>query len=214
MKSAFGVIWFALLCSFWMPSVQGVGEYVINEKYDAILVDCAIAFLVLAIIFLILLLITSFFIYRRLDEDRAHNKTYQVSYRDPDHGGEVRDISSPFYGHSIYSRRTTNTIYLPGRESTTVVGTDGMSVKNVAYENEAAVMDVEGKRDSPPTEKGQKDSMVSEKSTTAKISYDNSAYDSAVASGSHTYDSVDDTIRTTRTVRYTTTTVTTSTKEV
>lgn len=89
-----------------------------------------------------------------------------------------------------------------------------VTLQNVAYENEAAVMDVEAKRDSPPTEKGQKDSMVSEKSTTVKTAYDNSAYDRATTSGSHTYESVDDSTRTTRTVRYTTTTVTTSTKEV
>ena len=56
----------------------------------------------------------------------AH-KTYQVSYRENETG--PRDISSPFYGHSIYARRTTNSIYLPGRESTTVIGTDGKPVK-------------------------------------------------------------------------------------
>lgn len=111
-----------------------------------------------------------------------------------------------------------------------------VTLQNVAYENQAAVMEVEGKRDSPPTEKGQKDSMVSEKSKTAKTAYDNSAYDTAGTSGSsekgttvktvthdnsgyerasrsgsHTYESVDDTIRATHTIRYTTTTVTTTT---
>ena len=73
---------------------------------------------------------------------------------------------------------------------------------------------MELKRDSPPTEKGQKDSMVSEKSTTVKKAYDNSAYDSAGTSDSHTYESVDNNTRTTRTARYTTTTVTTTSKEV
>ena len=35
----------------------------------------------------------------------------------------------------------------------------------MAYENKAAAMEIEGKsfRDSPPAEKGQKDSMMSEK---------------------------------------------------
>lgn len=49
-----------------------------------------------------------------------------MTYRDRE---TVGDISSPFYGHSIYSRRTTNPIYLPGRESATVIGTDGKPVK-------------------------------------------------------------------------------------
>ena len=61
---------------------------------------------------------------------RTPHKTYQVSYRDREH--EVRDIGSPFYGHSIYSRRTTNSIYLPGRDAATLsttIGTDGKPVK-------------------------------------------------------------------------------------
>jgi len=183
-----------------LPSVQGAGEYIINEEYDAILVRCAIAFLVLAIIFLILLIITSVCVYRRIDEDRTLQKTYQVSYRERE---SVGDISSPFYGHSIYSRRTTNSIYLPGINSATVIGTDGKPVKNAAYENEAAVMEVEVKRGSPPTEKGQKDTMVSEKMAKLESTFDNSGYERGERS-------VDDTSRSSRTSRYTTTTISTS----
>ena len=65
-----------------------------------------------------------------LSNFRTPHKTYQVSYRDREH--EVRDIGSPFYGHSIYSRRTTNSIYLPGRDAATLsttIGTDGKPVK-------------------------------------------------------------------------------------
>lgn len=199
-KVSFGIIWFGLLCSFWLPSVQGAGEYIINKEYDAILVRCAIAFLVLAIIFLILLIITTVYVYRRIDEDRTVHKTYQVSYRDRE---RVDDISNPFYGHSIYSRRTTNSIYLPGFTSATVIGTDGKPVKNAAYENEAAVMDVEGKRGSPPTEKGQKDTMVSEKMAKLDSSFENSAYELGERS-------VEYTARPSRPSRYTTTTISTS----
>ncbi|KAJ7384345.1 hypothetical protein OS493_022458 [Desmophyllum pertusum] len=195
------VIWFGLLCSLWMPIAQGLEEYVMNKEYDAILVDCAIAFVVLSVIFLILLLITTLAVYRRLDGDSAMRKRYQVSYRGDSNSSNVRDISSPFYGHSIYSRRTTNSIYLPGRESSTVVGADGKPVKNVAYENEAAIMYTDVKRSSPPTEKGQKDSMVSEKKKTVRATFENPAYD-GVEKESHTYESVDNT------TRYTTTTMT------
>ena len=38
-------------------------------------------------------------------------------------------------------------------------------------------MDVEGKRGSPPTEKGQKDTMVSEKMAKLDSSFENSAYE-------------------------------------
>lgn len=79
----------------------------------------------------------------------------------------------------------------------------------MAYENEAAVMEVEVKRGSPPTEKGQRDTMVSEKMAKLETTYDNRAYERGERSGSHTYASVDDT-RTTRTARYATTTITTS----
>ena len=57
---------------------------------------------------------------------RTLQKTYQVSYRERE---RIDDISNPFYGHSIYSRRTTNSIYLPGFSSATVTGTDGKPVK-------------------------------------------------------------------------------------
>ena len=43
--------------------------------------------------------------------------------------GNIREISSPFYGHSVYSGRPTSNIYLPGRENAAVIGVDGRPVK-------------------------------------------------------------------------------------
>ena len=76
-------------------------------------------------------------------------------------------------------------------------------LQNAAYENEAAVMEVEAKRGSPPIEKGQKDTMVSEKMAKLDSTFDNDAYETVEVS-------VDDTARQSRTTRYTTTTISTS----
>lgn len=205
-RTSSGIIWLCLLSSVWFPFTKGASEYIINEKYDAILVDCAIAFLVLAVIFLVLLLITSVFIYRRMDDgdESLGNTRYQVSYRDSE-PGNTRDITSPFYGHSIYTRRTTTNMYLPGRDNASVIGVDGKPVKNMAYENKAAAMEIEGKsfRDSPPAEKGQKDSMMSEKRVGAMATFENAAYGSVEEKQSkeHTYE----TIHNVSTQRYATT---------
>lgn len=201
-RTSSGIIWLCLLSSVWLPFTKGASKYIINEKYDAILVDCAIAFLVLAVMFLVLLLITSVFIYRRMDDG---DERYQVSYRDSELGN-TRDITSPFYGHSIYTRRTTTNMYLPGRrDNASVIGVDGKPVKNMAYENQAAAMEIEGKsfRDSPPAEKGQKDSMMSEKRIGAMATFENAAYGSVEEKQSkeHTYE----TIHNVSTQRYATT---------
>jgi len=64
-------------------------------------------------------------------------------------------------------------------------------------------MEVEVKRGSPPTEKGQKDTMVSEKMAKSHSTFDNSGYERGKRS-------VDDTAPSSRTTRYTTTTISTS----
>ena len=64
-------------------------------------------------------------------------------------------------------------------------------------------MEVEVKRGSPPTEKGQKDAMVSEKMAKLHSAFDNTGYEEGERS-------VDDTARSSRTSRYTTTTFSTS----
>lgn len=64
-------------------------------------------------------------------------------------------------------------------------------------------MEVEVKRGSPPTEKGQKDTMVSEKMAKLESTFDNSGYERGERS-------VDDTSHSSRTSRYTTTTINTS----
>ena len=73
-------------------------------------------------------------------------------------------------------------------------------------------MDIDAKssRDSPPIEKGQKDSMMSEKRTGAKITFENPAYDGIERKETkeHTYESVDNTV----TTRYTTTRISSAEK--
>ena len=64
-------------------------------------------------------------------------------------------------------------------------------------------MDVEVKRDSPPTEKGQKDTMVSEKMAKLDSSFDNRTYEMGERSADYT-------ARSSHTSRYTTTTISTS----
>ena len=64
-------------------------------------------------------------------------------------------------------------------------------------------MEVEEKRGSPPTEKGQKDTMVSEKLAKLDASFDNRVYEMVGSS-------VDNTARSSDTSRYTTTTISTS----
>jgi len=169
MKShPFGVIWLGLLCSGLLPFVHGK-EYIIDKETDGILLNCAIAFLVLCTVFLILAIITSLFVYRKVSkQEKFPHKGYNVSYleREP----KELTISSPFYGHGIYSQRPESSIYLPGRQSSD-------PVKSAAYENTGVDLDNNVKRDSPPTEKGQKDVMVSEKTVTMKTTYDNPAFE-------------------------------------
>lgn len=64
-------------------------------------------------------------------------------------------------------------------------------------------MEVEVKRGSPPIEKGQKDSMVSEKMAKLDSTFDNNVYETVEGSA-------EDTARQSRTTRYTTTTISTS----
>jgi len=51
------------------------------------------------------------------------------------------------------------------------------SQQSAAFENTGVDLDNNVKRDSPPTEKGQKDVMVSEKTVTMKTTYDNPAFE-------------------------------------